>query len=133
MTPSEVGDVSAVQVMAALVAAGEIVLTPFGDSRRYDLALDRDGSLVRVQVKTGRLRGGAIRFNTCSYTAVGGERKARHYSDGADVFGVYCPETRACYLVPVADLPPRQGSLRVEPPKNNQQEGVRLADTYAIA
>jgi len=37
-----------------------------GAVSRCDLIIDRDGELVRLQCKTGRLRAGAIRFATCS-------------------------------------------------------------------
>jgi hypothetical protein len=50
-----------------------------------------------------------------------------------DYFGVFCPETRGVYLIPIADVPMRrQGSLRVMPARNNQQKFIRGARQYEI-
>jgi hypothetical protein len=57
-----VGDLSEVMVIAALVRAGYLVSIPFGENHRYDVIADDGVQLLRIQVKTGRLRGGAINF-----------------------------------------------------------------------
>lgn len=136
MNTKTVGDISEAHVLAALLRAGKHVLQPFGDNRRYDLAIDEgDGRMGRVQCKTGRLRKGAIRFPACS-TACGaglhpGARRAYHGE--IDYFGVYCPETGETYLIPLeADGPAREGTLRVDPPKNNQKTKVRWAKDYVL-
>src|SRR5579859_7812113 len=51
-------------LLGELVEAGTTVLIPWGEER-YDLALDADGRLVRIQCKTGILRDGCIDFKTC--------------------------------------------------------------------
>ncbi len=66
--PKVIGDRSTLAIMAAFDLAG-YVSVPFGENTRYDLMIDNDGYLSRVQCKTGRLREGAIRFNTCSVYA----------------------------------------------------------------
>jgi PD-(D/E)XK endonuclease len=58
----------------------------------------------------------------------------RDYIDQIDFFGVYCPETREVYLVPIEDAPlRRQGALRVLPARNNQSRNIRNAASYQIA
>ena len=55
------GDISELRVLAALVEAGYHVWLPYGENHRADVVMeDGDGRLYRVQVKTGRLRGGVI-------------------------------------------------------------------------
>ncbi len=49
-------------VLGALMRAGYFVSIPFGENHRYDLIAGKDNALYRVQVKTGRLRKGAILF-----------------------------------------------------------------------
>src|ERR1700722_1161700 len=56
------GDRSEAIVLAELIQACYKVWIPFGEDQRYDLILDDAGALSRVQVKTGRLRDGAILF-----------------------------------------------------------------------
>ena len=51
-----------------------------------------------------------------------------------DEFAVFCPELGAVYVLPLDELDAkRRGSLRVDPPKNNQAKRVRLAAAYEIA
>jgi hypothetical protein len=59
-----IGDLSEMAVALALARTGYLVSRPVGENRRYDLIIDKGGVLSRVQVKTGRLRNGAIVFHT---------------------------------------------------------------------
>jgi hypothetical protein len=66
---SDVGEASRWQIIAALARRGKQLLLPVGDHLRYDLAIDDEGTILRIQCKTGRLRNGAVRFATCSIDA----------------------------------------------------------------
>jgi len=106
-----IGDVSQVMIMAALVRAGATVLTPYGDNCRYDLALERDGKLLRIQCKTAWVpkRAGTVEFLCCSsYVHRGGGKK--NYRGGADLFGVYSPDLDKICFVPV-DIAPTSSVL----------------------
>ncbi|HZY86197.1 MAG TPA: group I intron-associated PD-(D/E)XK endonuclease [Gemmataceae bacterium] len=131
---SQIGEVSRTQVMAALARSGQRVLVPLADYQRYDLVIDEGGRFLRVQVKTGRLHNGAVVFNPCSIDsrskAGGCVRKG--YADQIEFFGVYCPETNKCYLVPVGDAPTNTCSLRIDPPQNGQKALIRWAGPYEI-
>ena len=121
--------------MLALHDAGLDLLIPFGENTRYDLVVDLDSRLVRVQCKTGRLRNGAVFFATCS--AYGHHRNPqahrRDYADEIDYFAIYCPETSGVYLIPIEDVPSKSSAaLRVKPASNNQSRRVRLASRYAV-
>ena len=134
--PKDVGDRTQLAVMLALRDAGYAVLVPFGENTRYDLVIDDGTSLRRIQCKTGRLREGAVRFNVCScyghHLRPGNSR--RGYRGEIDLFGVYCPDTRTVYLVPIDDVPAKsQAALRVEPTKNKQRRRIRHANAYALA
>src|SRR4051812_6549868 len=87
---SAVGDVTEFQIAAALARAGRRLLKPLSSASRYDLALDNfDGTITRIQCKTGVHRGGRIVFRVCSTDA----RRPRGvtYLGQVDAFGVYCP------------------------------------------
>jgi hypothetical protein len=59
--------------MCDFVRAGYLVSIPFGENHRYDLIIEKDFVLSRVQVKTGRLRKGVVIFNCfSSHTHRGG-------------------------------------------------------------
>lgn len=58
-----IGDTSEFIVMVALARMGYRIVIPYGENHRYDIVIEREGAFARVQVKTGRLRHGAIIFN----------------------------------------------------------------------
>ena len=131
MNTKTVGEQSQAIIMAELAKAGKVVLLPFGDNQRYDLVLDEQGTFVRVQCKTGRLRDGAVVFATASsYAHRGG--KWKDYRGNADIFAVYCPDTGKVYIISVDSCERRSCSLRVDPVKNGQLRGIRLAADYEL-
>src|SRR5690349_539477 len=132
VNPKAIGEKSEGQIISRLLRTGKTVLKPFGDNQRYDLVLDEGDRFVRIQCKTGRLRHGAIVFPTCSSYAHRGLGK-RDYRGQADVFAVYCPDTDACYLVPVDATGMRACTLRVEKSRNGQAKNVRLAADFELA
>ena len=60
------GERTEAAAIAELVKLGFTVLLPFGDNRRYDIAVEVCGRFLRVQCKTGRLRNGRIEFRAAS-------------------------------------------------------------------
>ena len=128
------GDVSTAMILAALVAQGQTVSVPWGDNAAYDLVLDSDGVLHRVQCKTGRLRGGRIVFQTSSVSLTGGKYTKSHYRDRIDFWAVYCLENDKVYLIPVADVQNvSQAALHLEVPKSRNRHGYKLAAFYELA
>jgi PD-(D/E)XK endonuclease len=134
--PKTVGDRSQLAIMLALDRVGYPVFVPLGENTRYDLVIDEGTRLARVQCKTGRLRGGSVRFKACSSYAHHPNPKIlkRDYVDEIDYFAVYCGETEGVYLLPIEAVPTRwECALRVEPTRNSQRRNIRLASDYEIA
>lgn len=132
MHPVQKGDLTVAILTATFLRRGFVVLKPLSELMRFDLVIDRGNGFERVQCKTGRLRDGAVKFNACSSTAHHRNGKRRDYRGQIEVFGVFCPDTDQCYLIPVDDTGASHGSLRVEGSKNNQSKGIRMAETYLI-
>ena len=133
--PKTVGDKTALAVMTALGALGCGLYVPFGENTRCDLIVEREGRLCRVQIKTGRLRHGAVTFKVCSSYAHHANPSVlrRTYEGEIDYFAVFCRENGRVYLVPIEDVPLKDAArLRVEPPRNNQSLRVRWARDYEI-
>lgn len=127
------GDLSEIEITAALMRSGLRVLRPVASAARYDLVIDnRDGTFTRVQCKTGLMRGGRVMFRV--YSVSGHNTKGAPYDSEVDAFGVYCPGTRASYLVPVSQIGPRTGSicLRLTPARNGQTHGIHRAEAFLI-
>ena len=129
MTTKDVGNICESGAIAKLIAKGWSVLTPFGDNKRYDIAIESYGFFYRVQVKSGIIRNGCVRFKTCSDT----RNKRAHYKEDIDYFAVYVRENSQLYLVPVGDVPITVANLRLERAKNNQEKGIIYAEKYLIS
>jgi hypothetical protein len=77
MNTNRKGNISEVQVLNAFVQVDCYVLLPFGNGAPYDLVVDIQGKLFRVQVKTARLRNGCVMFSLLRHTGRYG--KGRKY------------------------------------------------------
>ena len=130
MSRSTTGNMTEAMVLSAFEQRGFQVLIPFGDGHPYDLAVHLKGTeFLRVQCKTARPQGGCLIFNARS-TDHG--RGPQSYLGLADIFGVYLPSRRAVYLVPIDGVASFEGRLRLEPTRNNQRRGVRMAAEFEI-
>ena len=119
--------------MAALVAQGKQVSVPWGDNAAYDLVLDDDGTLLRVQCKTGRLRNNRVVFQTSSVYLVEGKYTKFDYRGKIDLWAVCCFEISKIYLIPIADMQnTSQAVLHLEAPRFRNRHGYKLADKYEL-
>jgi len=124
------GNAAEAAVLGALTSAGLHVLLPFGDGLSFDLgAVGPDGRVVRLQVKSGRVRKGCVEFN-CTSTDHG--HGQTDYRGRADAIAVFVPELDRVFVVPVETCPRSKGYLRLDPARNNQRQRVRLADDYSL-
>jgi PD-(D/E)XK endonuclease len=136
--PNVIGAISQAKIATALLEAGMYLLLPCMRELRYDMVIeDAEGRFLRVQCKTAQLHGGAIWFRPQSLRAAkrgtNWRRIAAGYEGEIDCFGVYCPDNGKVYLVPIADVIGHSGCfLRIDPPKNNQQKGIRWAKDYEV-
>jgi hypothetical protein len=74
------GEITESVILARLVQLGYECLIPWGYDHRYDIAIDDDGKLVRIQCKTARYveEWGCLEFNTAiTYARVGGKPHIR--------------------------------------------------------
>lgn len=126
------GDRAELEVMLAMTKAGYIVSKPFGENSRYDLIADEGVRLARVQVKTGRLKRGAIVVNCCSSHGHRAVVASRPYFGEIEYLAVFCPATAKVYLLPESELVKTNAHLRVDPPGNGQVKTVRWAHDFAL-
>jgi len=124
------GEISEGAVLGRLLKLGKVVLIPFGNNQRYDLLIDeQDGTFTRVQVKTGQLFNGCVKFRSCSTNGFTGTHK--NYKGQVDVFIVYCPALEKFYKVPVELAGDVEVRLRTDPPKG-YRESIRWAKDYEL-
>lgn len=125
-----VGDASEARALARFVELGWAVMIPWGDNLRYDMVIDRGRGFERVQVKTARVKNGALTFRSCSQS-VKASRKIK-YNGQADLFAVCCPADPKIYLISVDETNHTEVFLRFEQTKNHQEKNIRWASYYAI-
>lgn len=98
-----------------LVVRGYGISIPFGDNEKYDLIVDDDGTLYRIQCKTAwRTKVGTIRFNTRSQTTRDGEYYQSTYYGEIDAFVVWYPGDQQLFWINISDAPASQMDLRYE-------------------
>ena len=135
MKTKEKGEVSEAMALGRLLQLGEKVLIPFGDSMRYDLAVDKgNGKIERYQIKTGHRRNGVLIFNTTSKNSKGkNKNKSREYTkEDIDAFVVYDPFDGNLYKINVNETSKSHMSLRVNLTANGQTKGIKWARDYRI-
>ncbi|HEU5141991.1 MAG TPA: group I intron-associated PD-(D/E)XK endonuclease [Solirubrobacterales bacterium] len=124
------GNTGEAMVLAALVRQGFDVSIPFGEGQPFDLVVHTGApTCVRVQCKTAWPQRGCMVFNSRSTDHGQGRQR---YDGLADIFGVYFPPTSSVYLVPIDAVAGFAGRLRLDPPRNNQRRGIRLAAGFEI-
>jgi hypothetical protein len=134
------GELSEAMIIARLLEAGYGVLTPFGDSSRYDLVIeDADGQFWRIQCKMAWMKSNdTLIFNTSSnhYHYGNKEQKSvnrrRDYRGQIDYFAAYSPDTGKVYLIPIDHVGTTSAALRLIPPKHSNQWGYKMAVDYEI-
>ena len=105
------GEWAELNLMARVTERGFNVSKPWGDSTRYDVAVERHGHFLRVQVKStiARQDGGyvcAIKSSRCQYYT-------RHQ---VDFFAVYVIPEDVWYILPRQNHHPRPRPLPPQPP-----------------
>ena len=130
MQTGEKGNLSEAKILAALVAAGYLVSVPFGSGHKYDFVVDDSTRLFRVQCKTGRVKNGALIFN--SYSQSGNGATKQGYHGLADLFAVLNPENDEVYLVPVESFGKTGVTLRLVPTLSGQFQKINWAVDYLL-
>jgi hypothetical protein len=139
-TKKQLGELSQVYIIARLLEMGYTILTPYGDSSRYDLVIeDAEGQFSRVQCKTAWIEGnddGHIKFATTSLRSRSANGKVQYsrarYTGQIEYFAVYSHKHHKTYLVPANLATGNTMRLRLLPPKNNQEKGIRWAKEYEL-
>lgn len=103
MKPKQIGEISEAKIIARLLELEIPVSKPFGDNQPYDLIIEQNGKLLKIQCKTGRLKNKSI---TCKLTKARINTKSQYvtnYIGLVDAFIIYCPENNECYYFEYTD------------------------------
>ncbi len=119
-------------VATAAMELGLTVLRPLSEGRRYDVVIDCEPILLRVQCKLARRHLGvlvvALQTNRCTPD---GYLSTSYSAAEVHAIAAYDPENRRCFLIPIREAAGRRAiHLRLDPTKNNQAQGVKWARDY---
>jgi hypothetical protein len=135
LTPSQKGAAAEAAIAAAAIQLGLTVLRPLCEGRRYDLVVDLEPRMLRVQCKLARQLAGvlSIRLKTSRFTP-GGYVTTSYTADEVDAIIAFSPELQRCFLIPISEASGRRALyLRLSPTRNNQAQGIKWARDYDLA
>lgn len=139
-THQERGRRSEARVTSELLEKGISVSTPVFGAERYDLIIDRDGHLERVQVKTAyehheKEETVIVEFDTTVYQSDGNPRRTYYTADEIDSFLVYCPDWSETLYVEFEETPETTMNFSFRSPESynaGNRKVVNFAADYLI-
>jgi hypothetical protein len=126
------GLLTELECQKAFIDAGCSVSIPLGNFDKYDMIVDVDGKLLKIQVKSSVYDEiGKSLHMACRTTTTNTKKTVyRTYSkDDIDYFATYWDGK--CYLIPVEECSTVK-YIRFEPPKNCQWSQITWGPDYEI-
>lgn len=114
-------------VMAEAAKRGYMVAVPMGHDSKYDLIVERNGKLERVQCKYTQSNADTMRV-ACRSASEWVNYK--YTAEDIDWIAVYDETTDKCYYLPSSFLGQHEIHLRFSPTKNNQAKGILWAKDF---
>ncbi len=132
MHSTDKGDLTKAVIVADLLKRGLRVLLPYGENWRYDIGVEHNGRLIRIQAKTGILKSNVVQFRVCSVINNFSRLAVRrpYTAEEVDWFGIYCPQNERVFYVPIGVCGSSIFSIRLEPTRNGQMKGVNSAEHF---
>jgi len=113
---------------AEFVRGGYKVFIPTSEDGSIDLVIHKDMIFRKVQVKSTKIENGAL---TVKLRSTNNWSNRKYTKNDVDIIGVYDYENKVGYLLEMKDFDGMSVvMIRVNSTKNNQKEGVRLAEKY---
>ncbi len=123
------GNIGELSIAAELSKMGYCVFTELGDLSKVDLIAELDDRLIKIQCKALTSKNGKIALDSIKS---GPGYKFRYTTDHFDVIAVYILDKDLIMYMSSSELTTKdQHTLRVEPTKNGQVEGIRFVEDYA--
>ena len=128
MNTNQKGNIGELAVASAAAEKGYVVSFTFGDCP-YDMIIDRNGSLSRVQVKYLTLKNGSI---TVRFSEPASKTYTGEYNEGnIDAIAVYESTTKTILWIPSTKSNETDTlTIRFDLPKNGQSKGITMSNEF---
>ena len=119
------------------ISLGYQCLTPIGDSCKYDVAVDINGKIIRIQCKHARwstdtaIPNTAFEIATCCQTT-NTKKTTRHKYNETEIDYFYTWFNGQGYLVSIQEATGVSFRWRYEYPSSGHKQGIHIADNYKI-
>lgn len=130
LTTKQKGDITELQCIVELRKLGLVISIPYGEDSPYDIIVDINNKLFKIQCKTARKKDDVLVFNCKSGHQNSTKTYRRNYIDKIDFFMTYYGNT--AYMVPVSVCGTSQKLLRLGPTKNGQTKNVDFAEDFEL-
>lgn len=128
------------KVTSGLIDLGVAVSVPIFGSHRYDLIMDRNGELERVQVKTAYEHNShedviVVSFVSMVYGSDGTPQRSYYTSDEIDSYIVYCPKRDEMLYVQFEETPKTAMHFSFKEPcyyNPGNRKNVNFAEEYLL-
>lgn len=128
--PNYRGDLAEAKCKAKLIEEDYKIYEPVRESDRADLVIEKDGELLKVQIKSSHYKNGKVVFKTKSEMSHKSHKyNGDNYVGDVDYFMVYNKTRDEYYWVSVEEAPKTGMELRVEDAKHNQST-INWAEDY---
>ena len=124
------GNIGEAKCLAKMVELGVPVCLPFGDNERYDMVIERNGKLEKIQIKysSQKASDGSVIFKTSSSTNHTTNKHYSTYENDIDAFLLYNGVTDDVYYLPISIVGSQKTiTLRTAPSKNQQIKNCLFA------
>lgn len=123
------GDLGQAMVMADALKRGYKVALPIGEDWRYDLIIEKDHNLLRVQCKYVESNKGVIKVRCETHD---GRSYYKYRQEDLDFIAVYDKVTDKCYYIDRSYLHYGRSSLslRTQKTRNGQTKGTYQAEDF---
>jgi PD-(D/E)XK endonuclease len=129
MHTSAKGDLGVVKAIARLTELSWNVGVLITEHQHYDLLAEKNGKMIRVQVKYAPIKRGIISADLRCIWANTSGTKVRQYTTGDyDVLALYCPDSDKCYFIQMSEVEDGTRSIGLSLKKTHWTN--RLAEDY---
>lgn len=132
------GNIGETRLIYEFTKRGLQVSIPVGDNAPYDLVIEFNKKLYKLQVKYSdeKMFNGSISSPVCSKNLkikdMKASSQARSYIDDVDLIAIYFKEWDSVVILPIEQVTGLNICFRKDKPKNNQSKNIHYIEDYSL-